>query len=301
MLLPWILCGISVLAVILLAIRIRVMQKSMTEICKDVEEQLSADTNQLITVSSGDRHVRRLARELNRHLSELRRLRRQYQTGDRELKEAVTNISHDLRTPLTAICGYLDLLEREETSEDVARYIGQIRNRSETMKSLTEELFRYSVITSSPTLSLEDINICRVLEESLISFYGAFRQKGITPEICLPDTEVRRELDPLALSRIFENIIGNAIKYSDGDLSVTLSEQGRITFSNTASGLSAVEVGKLFDRFYTVDSARSSTGLGLSIAKILVESMKGAITADYKNGKLYIIICFASGETSTAI
>ena len=290
--LPWIICGILAVVIVILAIKIRMMQKSMDEICACVSEHLSSDTNQLITVSSSDKHVRHLASEIARQLTELRRQRRQYINGDRELKEAVTNISHDLRTPLTAICGYLELLEVEEMTDNTKRYLEQIANRTEALKALTEELFRYSVVSSVSNLNYEKVNVGRVLEDTLISFYGAFEQKNITPNISLPDGVIIRSLDKSALSRIFGNIISNAVKYSDGDFSVTMTDAGEITFSNTASELSSVDVGKLFDRFYTVDSARKSTGLGLSIAKLLTERMGGHISADYKGNMLSITLSF---------
>lgn len=290
--LPWIICGVLAVVIVILAIKIRMMQKSMDEICSCLSEHLSSDTNQLITVSSSDKHVRHLASEIARQLTELRRQRRQYINGDRELKEAVTNISHDLRTPLTAICGYLELLEAEVMTENTKRYVEQIANRTEALKALTEELFRYSVISSVSDLSYEKVNVGRVLEDTLISFYGAFEQKNITPNISLPDSVIVRILDKSALSRIFGNIISNAVKYSDGDFSVTMSDTGEITFSNTASELSSVDVGKLFDRFYTVDSARKSTGLGLSIAKLLTERVGGCISADYKGNTLSITLSF---------
>ena len=293
--LPWIICGVFAVVIIILAIKIRMMQKSMDEICSCLSEHLSSDTNQLITVSSSDKHVRHLASEIARQLAELRRQRRQYINGDRELKEAVTNISHDLRTPLTAICGYLELLEAEEMTDNTRRYVEQIANRTEALKSLTEELFRYSVVSSVSALSYEKVNVGRVLEDTLISFYGAFEQKNITPNISLPEGTIIRSLDKSALSRIFGNIISNAVKYSDGDFSVTMTDAGEITFSNTASELSSVDVGKLFDRFYTVDSARKSTGLGLSIAKLLTERMGGCITADYKGNTLSITLSFKEG------
>ena len=289
---PWIICGVLAVVIVILMVKIRIMQKSMDEICACMTEHLSTDTNQLITVSSSDKHVRHLASEIARQLTELRRQRRQYINGDRELKEAVTNISHDLRTPLTAMCGYLELLEAEKMTDNTRRYVEQIQSRTEALKALTEELFRYSVISSVSDLNYEKVNVGRVLEDTLISFYGAFEQKNITPNISLTDNVIIRSLDKSALSRIFGNIISNALKYSDGDFSVIMTETGEITFSNTASELSSVDVGKLFDRFYTVDSARKSTGLGLSIAKLLTERMGGHISAEYREKTLSIMISF---------
>ena len=289
----WIAVGVLSLTVLLLVFKVLSMQKATREIAAGFAEHLQSDTNTLICVSTRDRHVRTLAASINRELRTLREMRHRYQNGDKELKSAVTNISHDLRTPLTAICGYLDLLEAEEKSEQTARYVAQIANRIEVLKSLTEELFRFSVISSEPALKLERVNVCHVLEDALVSFYGAFEGQKITPRITMPKQPVWRELDVSALSRIFGNVISNAVKYSDGDFAVCMNEDGSIVFSNTARSLSAVDVGKLFDRFYTVNSARRSTGLGLSIAKILVERMGGTIHAQYGDSKLYITVAFS--------
>lgn len=288
-----ILCGILALVVILLTVKIYMLKKSINEICVDFEDRIHNDTNVQIYVSSGDKEIKNLAKAINLQLSELRKIKRQYESGDKELKDAITNISHDLRTPLTAIWGYLDLLEKKELPADVKRYIDQIRNRSEALKQLTEELFRYSVISSASEMKSEKVNVCQVLEETLLSFEGAFANTNIIPNIQLPSHPIWRELDISALTRIFNNIINNAIKYSDGDFSVSLNDSGNITFINSAKELSIVEVGKLFDRFYTVDSARKSTGLGLSIAKLLVERMNGTISADYKENNLIITVSFA--------
>lgn len=292
MLLLWILCIILAVIALFLSVKIYLLKKSMEEIYTDFENCLSEDTNVQISVSSGDKTVIRFAKAINLQLTKLRKIKKQYSDGDRELKEAVTNISHDLRTPLTAICGYLDLIEKQDLPEDTERYVAQIRNRSEAMKELTEELFRYSIISSMPALSYESLSLNRVLEETLLSFEGELKLKGITPDITIPSDAVQRTLDSSAVTRIFSNILNNAIKYSDGDLFIRLQQDGTVTFSNTAKELSTVEVSKLFDRFYTVDSARKSTGLGLSIAKLLTERMDGTITASYEDSMLTITISF---------
>lgn len=287
-----ILCVIFAVTTIILTVKLLLMKKGLKEISDGISENLLSETNQLIYVSSGDRHIKQFASEISHHIIEFRKQRQLYVSGDRELKSAVANISHDLRTPLTAICGYLDLLKSEEKSEKAERYIEQISNRTEALIDLTEELFKYSVISSETKLVFEEINIISVLEESLISFYGSFSKKNIVPKICIPQTSIICSVDKLALSRVFGNIINNALKYSDGDFVVSVYEPGRIVFSNSASDLSTVEVARLFDRFYTVDSAHKSTGLGLSIAKILTERMNGEISAEYKNGVLSIIVTF---------
>ncbi len=292
MLLPWILCGILAIALTAASIKMIMLKKSMEEIRTEFERSIAEDTNVQISISSGDKTARNLAKAINGELAQLRKLKLQYANGDRELKEAVTNISHDLRTPLTAINGYLDLLNREEKSEKVENYISQIKNRTEALKSLTEELFRYSVVTTMQELKSERLDMVRALEESLLSFYAVLQEKGIRPEIKLPEEPVWRDLDAGAVNRIFANIISNVVKYSDGDLSVVMDERGSVIFSNTAKSLSTVEVGRLFDRFYTVEASRSSTGLGLSIAKVLTERMGGSISAQYQKERLYVRVEF---------
>lgn len=289
---PWILCAtaVSVIVNIILVVKLMAMRKGMREIGTLFEEHLSGDTNTLITVSSGDRYVRRLAARMNAELKTLRRQRRRYLNGDFELKEAVTNISHDLRTPLTAISGYLELLEREDKSEAVGRYLSFIGSRTEALKQLTEELFRYTVILSADMPEPEFFDIRAVLEACILDFYAALTERGIEPDIHLPVKKVMCRANHSALARVFHNILNNALKYSDGDLSVRLEEDGSICFSNQASSLDEVSVGKLFNRFFTVRAARNSTGLGLSIAKTLIEQMGGRIAADYENGRVSIII-----------
>lgn len=286
--------GILLLLVALLAIKIRFMQKAAEEISEAFSRHLTEETNTLIDISSGDRYMRRLAGNINGELRKLRSQRHRFIRGDAELKNAVTNISHDLRTPLTAICGYLDLLDAEEKSEDAKRYIEIIKNRSEMLISLTEELFRYSVIVSADgAQAKESVCVNDVLEESIAAFYTALREKGIEPQIKMPKVNVIRTLDRSALTRVFSNLLSNAVKYSDGDLSVSLSESGEAVFTNTASKLDKVQVGKLFDRFYAVETAGKSTGLGLSIARTLTEQMNGTITADWENDKLTVCVSFS--------
>ena len=285
-----IIIGILLLIIFVLLAKVYFLRKSAQEIADAFRDRLTADTNTLIDISTRDPYMRKLAADINVQLRLLRQQRHKYLNGDRELKEAVTNISHDLRTPLTAICGYLDLLEREEKSEDTARYLSLIENRVVAMKQLTEELFRYSVILSTEEMALETVHVNGVLEESIAAFYGALTSRGIQPDIRITENRIERQLNREALSRVFSNILNNALKYSDGDLEIFLHDDGELIFSNTASRLNEVQVGKLFDRFFTVEAARNSNGLGLAISKTLIEQMGGDISANMLGNKLQLMI-----------
>ena len=285
-------CSLALAALCLLAYLL-VLRHSLREAAEELDEKLRTDTNTLISISTGDRAMQSLVTHINWQLQALRRGRLRLHSGNAELTAAVTNISHDLRTPLTALCGYLDLLEQEPQTEAAARYLTVIRERTDAMRALTEELFRYSVLTATADeLHTEPVCLNDVLEQSLAGFYGALSARGITPSVQLPEEKVIRPLDAAALRRVFDNILSNVAKYSDGDLAVVLAPDGKVTFSNRASALSRVEAARLFDRFYTVDSARGSTGLGLSIAKLLTEKLHGTISADYENETLRICIAF---------
>ena len=281
------------LLVIIFALLLKIfyMRKAIKEIKRGFSEKLYTDTNTPIMLSSYDKLVSSLANDINVELKELQKQKHRYIQGDKELKNAITNISHDLRTPLTTICGYLSLLDKEEKSEHIARQLSIIKNRTFALKQLVEELFRYTTIISDTENSVyTETVINNVLEDCISSYYAIFKEKGITPNINLCEQKIVRSVDKTALLRIFNNVIDNAIKYSEGDLTISLFENGEIVFSNHTSDLNEIQIGKLFDRFYTVNTARKSTGLGLSIAKALIEKMDGNISADYSNNVLSIII-----------
>ena len=183
------------------------------------------------------------------------------------------------------------MIRKTDELSEIREYISAIEERTESMKQLTEELFRYSVIVSDEGEAVrEEVFVNQLLAESIGSFYPVLTEKGITPNINITDTRVVRNISSSDLARVFSNLLNNAVKYSDGDLEITLSDNGEITFANTAKELSSVQVEQLFDRFYTVESAHTSTGLGLSIARTLVERMGGSITADHYDERLIIRI-----------
>lgn len=300
---PGIVWGVGVCLVCIIAalgIKVCLLRKAAGELREGIGWILTTGTNALLAISSHDREMKRLAAALNVELRNLRTQRHRYEQGDLRVKETVANISHDIRTPLTALCGYLDLAKQQvaqmpeqETAETLRRYLGIMENRAEVLTQLTEELFRYAVVTSeiSDVIS-EEVILNHILEESIAVYYAALRENKITPVINMPEEEVKCRLNKNILSRIIGNIIGNAIKYSDGDLQITLSGNGEMVFSNHASGLDEVQAGKLFERFYTVHTARKSTGLGLSIAKQLTEQMDGTIWLSYRESVLSIHLFF---------
>lgn len=296
----WIAVSLLLCAVVALGGKVFLLRRGVRELREGLRERLSEETNTLLTLPTRDRELRLLAEALNRELRALRRERLRYQRGDRELREAVAGLSHDLRTPLTALGGYLELLEGESLSPDARRYAAQIGERSRAMKRLTEELLVYSAAASVPERKREPVELGRALEEALLTFCGAFESRGIVPALQLTDRRVERQLDSAALSRVLGNILSNALRHGAGTFAVTLEETGTMTFSNDAPDLDPVSVAKFFDRFYTVDSARPSTGLGLSIARLLTEQMGGTIAASCADGRLTVELAFPAAACAAS-
>ena len=274
-----------------IAIKLYLIKKSIKEIRVSIHKIIKADTNQLLTISSSDKEMKKLANDLNKELQDLRKEKLQYQNGNQELKRIITNISHDMRTPLTAISGYIDLMK--ENKEKQKEYMKIIEKKTEELTFLTDQLFDFSkTMDMGVEMQREKCCINEILEETLANMYHFFKEKQIEPKLKICTQKIYKDLDKHSIIRVFENILSNVCKYSDGDFKVTLNEKGIITFSNKATSLDATTVQKIFDRYFTVENAKKSTGLGLSISKQLVKLNGGKISAKYVNEYLIIQIEF---------
>ena len=283
---------------IALTIKLYFMKKSVKEIEAGLKDILKSDTNNLITISSSEKNIKKLATSLNVELKTIRKQKLQYESGNQELKKLVTNISHDLRTPLTAIKGYIDLIEKDKLSKDQEKYLNIIQKKTDELTELTEQLFDFSkTIDNNIKISKEKCNINEILEEVLASYYVIFKEKGIEPQISMCSENVYRKLNKASIIRIFENILSNISKYCVLNFKVELKDDGTIIFANKVKDglLDATTVQKIFDRYFTVENAKKSTGIGLSIAKELVELNDGSISANFTKDTLIIEIKFATG------
>ncbi len=279
---------------IILSIKLLIIKSELRNIETKLNRVINSDTNNLLTISSNDKDLIRLIRNLNKNLKYLRKLELEYINGNSELKESITNISHDLRTPLTAIRGYLDLIDEENLSSKQKKYFKYIDDKTSDLINLTEQLFDFTKSLENNSLNKKDVCLNSFLENIIGSYYTIFKSKNIEPKINIARNKIIRKLDENMLTRIFENIISNSLKYSKGDLNITLNEFGLITISNKTTLLDKTSVKKIFNRYFTVENARRKSGVGLSIAKQLVELNSGLINAEYKNKSLIITINFKS-------
>lgn len=289
----WCLIILLLVIILILSLKLIVMKRDIKNIDKYLNKIINTDTNNLLTINSNDKSLKKLSSSLNRNLKKLRELELEYKNGNKDLRTSITNISHDLRTPLTAIMGYLDLINNDNLTNKQLKYLSIIDNKLKDIIELTEQLFDFSKTLDIETeLMYEVVCINDVLEDVIASSYSLFVSKNIKPQLDICVQEVVRKLNPNVLKRIFENIISNAIKYSDGNLKIRLNSDGVIEFSNKTYDLDSVSLEKIFDRYYTVKSAKKSSGIGLSIAKQLVDLSGGKIDAIYKKNILTIRIKF---------
>lgn len=287
-------CIVLAVTVIVLLVKVVLLERAFKEIGDQVKDHMDGTNSSIFQLSTSNKDARKLANDLNGALQELHAERVFLKDGDKRMKENVTAISHDLRTPLTAINSYVDLLENETDEARRREYLDRIKDRTSELKDMTGELFKYSVSSDTQydsQLSNEDLDLKNIIENSLISFYKEFTSKGIDPQTEFPSEKVIINSNRKTLMRIFDNVFSNVAKYATS-LSVELSDDCVVTVSNDAPDLTPVQVSKLFDKYYTVTDGTNSTGLGLSIAKDLVGRMGGSISAGLSDGLLTITIRF---------
>lgn len=285
---------IVVLSILVITLLIRVVTTNieLKNITRELKEITEKDTNLLLSTSSGDKSIKILVDSLNKELKKLLSLKREYSKGIFDVKKSAENIAHDIRTPLTVIKGYVDLLEKEELSEEGRKYLEIIKGRVDYMKEMTDELFLSLSMKSRGVLNLSNIDAKSILEEALVSYYNEFKKKGMSPSLMTPNEKVIIKADSKALYRAYSNIISNALKYGEGEFKVEMDEKGNTIFSNLAPNMDSVEANKLLDRYYTISDAKASSGIGLSISKEILQEMGGELKEKLENQRLYISIIY---------
>ena len=287
---------IAFFTLVVLILKIAILKGSIRQIRREFKERDELNSSAKIGISFRDADLCGLTDDLNKTLEKMRKKYNLYVQGDSEVKQTIGNASHDLRTPLTAIIGYLELAKgKMQAGEDITSYLDIIENRARYMKELTDELFEFSGIIGDndrEELQTEEIEINRVLEDSIIDYYSVLSDNGIEPVVEITEEPVVRSLNRHVLERIFANLLSNAVKYSQGDLKITLAGSGEIIFENYAPEITEMQVQQLFDRFYTLRTGRNSTGLGLAIARNLVTQLNGTIAAKRIEKNLVIRISF---------
>lgn len=284
----------SILAFIFLS-HLLFIKKEIKNILNQLNNYNLRKTEKKIDITLLDKDIEKMTIEIN-NLIDLHALSNiEKKSAERELKQAIANISHDLRTPLTSILGYIQLIEKPEvTDEERKEYLAIAKDRAKRLQILLNDFFELSVIESvDHSLKLGKLGLNSIVEEIVINLYDKFNEQQIVPSIKIPQEQMNIIGDESAIKRVIENLVINAIRYSDGNVSITLERNNtkiNLTISNDVKGITEKDVELFFNRFYTADQTRSGkgTGLGLSIAKALMDKMNGKLSAELKDSWLYV-------------
>lgn len=254
---------------------------------KDQLDQLEAGSQVELTTNTRNRAFVQLYQKLNHIFSKSRTRERKYIRAQNQLKQSISDIAHDIRTPLTSASGYLQMLKEGTESEKQLRYETIIEKRIGELKEMLEELFLYTKLTSEEfSLDCKDTAVFPVLSDCMVSMYHVFEEKQIEPEIRFENEAVCVFAAPEVLARIFRNLINNALLHGAGGLRIVQSGT-TISFINPVEEAASLDVDRLFDRFYKADKTRKrgSSGLGLAIVKELCERMGGTAEAGLTDEK----------------
>lgn len=269
------------------------LQRQLRSINRQLTKRLKEKTRQPISLELINSELTALAANINRCLKTEETLRLDVLREEKHFKELIANISHDLRTPLTAIKGYQQLIEKEPLSKEQLTKLKIAEKHVEELGGLIDHFFEYTYLLSTDeVLKREKINITNLVTECLAASVEIFEEKKIKALFC-ETAPVFICGDKEAVVRILQNLIKNCLDHSDSDVEVKLfvSKTVLLSFKNKVSNPADIDVTKLFQRFYTADKARAkSTGLGLSIVKLLAEKMGGSTSAALQGNILQICV-----------
>lgn len=272
--------------------------RQIQDICRQLLFSVEKDSNIRITSQVSWGEVGKLVDILNIIVKERRENKKKYMDKEAYLSDVYTNLSHDIRTPLTSLDGYMQLLEESESKEEQKHYLWIARERIHSLKEILEELFTFSKLKNETYhLELTECCINRILRQTVFSYYEDWTKFGIQPEFDIEEIPIYIEGNEQALFRVFQNVMKNAIDHGEQKIGIFLSSSKdtvRVQICNKIPNPEEIEIEQVFERFYKADASRNknSTGLGLSIAKEFVLRMNGTIEAQLTEQEFSIIMRF---------
>lgn len=288
--------GLLIISV-LLGIKLFYVENQVASLTKQLIDINEGKVNKKITIGLLNKKIETLAEKINEVIQAKKQSEANKIKLENDLRQTIANMSHDLRTPLTSIIGYIQFLKLENVSdEEKKEYLDTAEQRARVLERLLNDFYELSLIESLDyELKLQKLNINTILEEAVLGKYADFVNKDLKPNIEIPKDKIYIIAERKALERVIENLLSNSIKYAQDDINISLmveKDMVLLKVSNIAKGLTSEDAKNVFDRFYMADKTRSGkgTGLGLAIVKGLVEKMNGNITADIDND-LFSICC----------
>ena len=276
-----------VLAVIFLGWKLALVTRQMKKLTKQMREQRES----FLSVELIDKDLEMLVTEMNELIDSVKEVRAEAGRDQESLRASISMISHDMRTPLTSVIGYLQLAEKNCKEEESLQEIRIALERAKYCSRLVNDLYEVSVIdlgTDAP--EFENVNLCQVVCEEILAAHPQFEDRGIIPVFEQADEDIWVWADPRQITRVVQNLISNAVKYSAGKVDFSVTQGKRVLLNVTNDLCGEVDTERIFDRFYQGDVSRSrgGSGLGLYICRRFVENMGGEIRAECEDGKLAV-------------
>lgn len=293
----WLCTGAAVLLLIVI-MKYRLYRRQIREICRQLSYMQKETTNKRIQTDLSKKEIINLAEQIN-HLAD-----RKEEEGlsvkrkEQQLKETLANISHDIRTPLTSMKGFFELCAEDSEPEKRTYFEQTIREKMDDLTVLLEELFTYTKLQNeSYELQLMPQDFTKLVLDSLFSFYGQWKEKGISPKLSVDENTAMVCCNDTAVRRVLSNILRNAMLHGDGDIKICYHVKNDSVIFLCSNGFRNTEepdMDRVFERFYKADSARreSSSGLGLSIARELAQRMNGRMDARTEDRRFLVETVF---------
>lgn len=272
--------------------------KEIYKINDQLEFLIDNNSQMRISSSFSIRPLVEFAEIANDFLDSFHNKEKLYINKEKYLQNTIRGLSHDIRTPLTSLDGYLQVLEEGVEEPNKEKYFNIMKNRIKSLNSIIDQLFTFVKLQEEEyKLEMEKIDISSLALETLFNYYEDFKYRNIEPNINFSKEKIFIRANTDALERIFQNIYKNILEHGDNPLSLSLSENdGKALFisKNKIKGDLKINKDDIFKEFYKADNSRrtSSTGLGLAITKALVEKLGGQISTDIEDNIFIIKIIF---------
>lgn len=285
-----------------LVLRLISIRRSMREIKNELILTRDEGYNRQLTVELSDSVLEEMATEMNRNLDYQKKLKEESVKAERTLKQSVSDIAHDLRTPLTVIKGNLQMIALEDGLSEKSRgYLAASSEKCSEMKRMADDFFELSLLESdSSPVKLSKVNITNLLMQFLADSEAVIRSKELVPDVVFPERTAFALADEDLVRRMLGNLLNNVLKYAVESFCIALSVSGNecgIVFSNAVKKGTEIDAEKLFERTYRADKARSGNGagLGLYIVKLLAQKQNGRVTAECKDNELFVSVYLRTG------
>lgn len=292
----WFIIFILISIIIILSFYLILLKKEIRRTATNLKNIENEDSNVLLNKEFNDKNLNELLIQINLLLKSINEKVREINLKNNSLKRMITNVAHDLRTPLTSAMGYMDMIKNGQlTDEEKEKYTAIVEERLSRLSYLITNFFDFSkVILNNKKIEFKKENIVEILERSIVNYYDDFNKDGRRINLDVINYKIELITNELMLMRVFENLIINAYKHSKSDLNIkiqTIKNKVRIEFINELEDKS-LDVVQMFDEFYTEDISRTkeNTGLGLAIVKEFVQTLNGIIYAQKDSNLLNIVI-----------